>query len=160
MRRFPRAAAGIGAAALAVVVVGGAALAAGRPARSLIRFGDTAQDATRFLAYHQKYRLTATQQALKNRVLARIPAPCCKEYSIATCCCPCNLAKTVWGLAGYLIVEKDASAPELESAVQAWLEHVNPGGFSGDLCSTGGCGRGFADNGCGGMHESNLRVGR
>jgi hypothetical protein len=150
----------VGAALLAVTALGGPSAAAGGKAREIIRFGDAAEDASRFLKFHAQYKLTPSQQALKERVLSRIPAPCCKEYSIATCCCPCNLAKTVWGLSNWLIVEKDANAPELDAAVQGWLRYVNPKGFSGDLCYSGGCGRALADNGCGGMNESALRVWR
>jgi hypothetical protein len=148
----------VGAALLAAAVLSQASAAAGARSRALVRFTDAGEDAARFLRYSQQYKLTPGQQALKDRVLTKIPAPCCKEYSIATCCCPCNLAKTVWGLSNWLIVEKDANAPELDAAVRGWLRHVNPKGFSGDLCYTGGCGRAFADNGCGGMHESALRV--
>ena len=37
-----------------------------------------------------------------------------------------------------------------------WFDFINPGGFSGDSCYTGGCGRSFAENGCGGMSSSRV----
>jgi len=88
-------------------------------------------------------------------------APCCKDYPLATCCCPCNLAKSAWGLANYMVARKGASAEQVKKTVGDWFAFVNPGGFSGEACDTaGGCARRFAHNGCGGMDEKNLITAR
>lgn len=42
-------------------------------------------------------------------------------------------------------------------AAEAWIRCVNPKGFSGDACFTGGCTRPFAQNGCGGMNDRDIR---
>ncbi len=128
---------------------------AGRKAAAM-RFRKVPTEAAQFVGYSKSIALTAEQQDFRDRVLAKIPAPCCKDYSMATCCCPCNLAKSVWGLSNYLIVEKNASAAELDTAVQQWLRFTNAKGYSGDVCDTGGCDRAFSANGCGGMDERNL----
>ncbi len=143
----------------------GAALAleraAGTRRAAPIRFFDAPSQAAEFIGYSRSIALTPPQQRLKERVLGAIPAPCCKDYSVATCCCPCNLAKAVWGLSNFLIARQHASAAELEKAVGGWLRFVNPKGFSGDACDTaGGCARAFSANGCGGMDETSLLAAR
>ncbi len=92
-------------------------------------------------------------QKVRDEVLSKIPAPCCAKFSAATCCCPCNLAKSIWGLASTMLVKQRASTKQLREAVLEWIRVNNPGGWSGDACFTGGCGRPFAKNGCGGMDE-------
>jgi hypothetical protein len=153
-------------ALLGVLLLGvplGATLALERAAsgKSPIRFFDAASQSAEFIGYSRSITLTPAQKKLKDQVLGAIPAPCCKAYPQATCCCPCNLAKTVWGLSNYLIVQQHASAKTLDKAVHDWLAFVNPKGFTGDLCDTaGGCARKFSDNGCGGMDERNLLAAR
>ena len=49
-----------------------------------------------------------------------------------------------------------ADAERVRSAVAEWHRSINPGGFTGDACFTGGCSRAFANNGCGGMEEGRL----
>ncbi len=85
------------------------------------------------------------------RALSQIPAPCCSNNTALTCCCPCNMAQTWWGLAKHLIADEGYGVEEVKAAVEEWFEFINPDGFSGDVCYTGGCDRPFADNGCGGM---------
>jgi hypothetical protein len=124
------------------------------------RFHDVAAQSIKFISYSKSIALTAEQQDLRDRVLAKIPAPCCKEFPLSTCCCPCNLAKSVWGLSNYLIVEKNASAEQLDRTVKLWLGFTNARGYSGDACDIGGCDRAFSANGCGGMDERNLLAAR
>jgi hypothetical protein len=89
-----------------------------------------------------------------------MPAPCCKKYSMATCCCPCNLAKSVWGLSNSMIVQ-GADAKTLQTAVSKWLAFSNPSGFSGDACDVpAGCQRAIHSNGCGGMSEASVIASR
>jgi hypothetical protein len=120
-----------------------------RPASSRDFRAETAQ----YIGYFKSIYLTPEQEAIKKAALSKIPAPCCSENSIATCCCPCNMAKAVWGLSAYLITEKDYDAPRLEKAVRDWLAAANPNGFSGKACYTGGCARSIQHDGCAGMVE-------
>jgi hypothetical protein len=124
-------------------------------------FFDAPSEAAEFIGYNRSIELAPAQKKLRDRALAAIPAPCCKKFSAATCCCPCNLAKSVWGLSNYLIVRRDANVPEIQKSVRGWIEFVNQSGFTGDACDTaGGCARKFSDNGCGGMDEKNLLAAR
>ncbi len=116
---------------------------------------DARQTAT-FISYNRSITLTAAQQKIMREALSSIPAPCCAKYSMATCCCPCNLAKSAWGLSKYLIAQRHYTAPELKKTVLQWLRVSNPGGFTGDACFKGGCNRPLAKNGCGGMNEQEL----
>jgi hypothetical protein len=143
--------------ALSLIAVAGMAvlspLGARRPeaapaARAMT--GDRAET-ERFLAYERDITLTPAQEAVRVAALEALPAPCCKEFSAATCCCRCSMARATWGLAKHLIVNEKASVEKVRAAVAAYHHAINPSGFSGDVCATGGCGRPFADNGCGGM---------
>jgi hypothetical protein len=117
--------------------------------------------AAEYIGYARSVRLTPEQKALRDRVLSGIPAPCCDKYSSATCCCPCNLAKTIWGLSNLLIARDSAGPEQVEKAVRAWIAAVNPRGFTGNACdSSGGCARPFSENGCGGMDEKDMRAAR
>lgn len=121
-----------------------------------VRFTDARQQAAEFIAHDRTIVLTAEQKEVMDEALATIPAPCCAKYSIATCCCPCNLAKSAWGLAKLLITRHHATAPEVKSAALEWLQFTNPGGYAGAACFTGGCERPFDRDGCGGMRESHI----
>lgn len=125
---------------------------------SHLSFTDASHQTKQFIGYFHSIHLTPDQQRTKQRVLGAIPAPCCSNYSIATCCCPCNLAKSVWGLSNYAIARLGYDERQLRSAVLDWLAFVNPGGFSGDSCFTGRCEMPFARNGCGSMAENRLTV--
>ena len=69
-------------------------------------FSGQRDETERFIAYYQSVRLTPEQERVKVEALASIPAPCCSENPLATCCCPCNMAKAAWGLSAWLISEK------------------------------------------------------
>jgi len=121
------------------------------------RFVDAQRQAEEFIRYATSIVLTPEQLRLRDRVLAWIPAACCSKFSAKTCCCPCNLAKTVWGLSAFLIVHTGANAASLDQGVRSWLALVNPRGFSGKACDEpGGCARAFDRDGCGGMDETRL----
>lgn len=124
------------------------ALASAKPPR------DFRAEAATYIGYYNSYRLTPEQEAIKTDALTRMPAPCCSDNTMATCCCPCNMAKAVWGYSAYLIVEKGYDADRLEKAVRQWLADANPNGSSGQACSNGGCARSFDHDGCGGMVEA------
>lgn len=117
--------------------------------------GDREETET-FLAYNRSIELTPAQHTVYREALDGLRAPCCDEYSAATCCCECNMARATWGLAKHLVAEKELGAKEVRTAVADWFETINPDGFTGDACFTGGCGRSFAKNGCGGMSEDQL----
>jgi hypothetical protein len=109
-----------------------------------------------FVAYNRSIELTPDQHRVYVEALDGLRAPCCDEYSAATCCCECNLARATWGLAKHLVADEGYGAGDVRAAVADWFDTVNPDGFTGDACFTGGCGRSFARNGCGGMSESRL----
>jgi len=124
-----------------------------------LRFHDARARAPQFIAYYKSISLTPAQEKIKSEALSALPAPCCRDYPLMTCCCPCNLAKSVWGLSHYLIAKRGYTAPKVKQAVQKWLGFINPNGFTGDACFTGGCKRPFAENGCGGMDEKRVLTG-
>lgn len=135
--------------------------AAGSRTGGPVKFFDAPSQAAEFIGYSRSIELTPAQVRIRERALRAMAAPCCKDYPLATCCCPCNLAKSSWGLANYLIARKGATAEQVKTAVGGWLAFVNPDGFSGDACdTTGGCARRFSHNGCGGMDERNLLAAR
>jgi hypothetical protein len=113
--------------------------------------------AARYIAYSHDIRLTPAQEQTKQEALQAIPAPCCASFSIATCCCPCNLAKSVWGLSNQLIAEQGLGVEAVRAAAKAWIAEMNSEGFGGDACFRGGCNRPFHEDGCGGMSEADLR---
>ena len=121
-----------------------------------LQFTDSEKQAREFLGYYSSIRLTSEQEAIKREALESMPAACCKDSSAYTCCCSCNLSKTIWGLSNYVISRHNASATEVREVVTAWKDYTNPGGYSGSVCYTGGCKRPFSQNGCGGMTESHL----
>lgn len=114
---------------------------------------DFRAEAAKYIGYYNSLRLTPEQEEIKNTALSRMPAPCCADNTMATCCCPCNMAKAVWGLSAHLIVEEGYDADRLEKTVRTWLADANPNGSSGKACYTGGCTRSFDQDGCGGMIE-------
>lgn len=128
---------------------------------SAMKFFDAPSQAAEFIGYSRGIALTPAQAKVREKALRAMSAPCCKDFPLATCCCSCNLAKSAWGLANYMIARQGATAAEVKTAVAGWLAFVNPDGFSGDSCNTaGGCARRFSHNGCGGMDERNLLAAR
>jgi hypothetical protein len=135
--------------------------AAGAVPATKARFFDAASQSAEFVGYNRSIVLTAAQQSIRDKALSAIPAACCSKFSAATCCCPCNLAKSVWGLSNMMIVREHASVAVVQTAARQWLKFVNAQGFTGDVCDTpGGCGRNFSNNGCGGMDERDMRAAR
>lgn len=132
-----------------------------RISRPAIRFTDAASQTAEFIGYSRSLDLDPAQQRLRDRALSKIAAPCCAKFPMTTCCCPCNLAKSVWGLSNFLIVRQGADAGDVEQNARAWIAFVNPRGFTDDVCgSAGGCTRRFSADGCGGMDVANLSAAR
>jgi len=121
-----------------------------------LRFEPVELQTRKFMEAYDSIHLTPEQEEIKRAALGPLKAVCCKEFSALTCCCPCNFSKSLWGMAHHLIAEKGYSASQVEEAARAWIAYVNPKGFTGDACDTGGCSRPFARNGCGGMDEKNV----
>lgn len=122
------------------------------------RFDDVARQTREFLAFNKSIELNPDQEAIMRQALTELPAPCCSDKTAYTCCCECNMAKTWWGLSKHLIVDEGYDAVEVRAAVEDWFAFINPAGFSGDACYTGGCFRPFRQNGCGGMDESQIAL--
>lgn len=113
---------------------------------------DVQSQAKEFVGYYQNIQLTPEQEAIKKEALTAIPAPCCSDNTSYTCCCPCNMAKTIWGLSNHLIADKGYDAAQVKTAVEEWIAFINPeGDFSGNVCYTGRCNQPWAKGGCGGM---------
>ena len=121
-----------------------------------IEFTDVEEQTREFIAYNSSIKLTPGQELVKRQALSQIPAPCCSDNSAYTCCCPCNMAKTWWGLANHLIANEGYGANEVQAAVDGWIDFIGPKGFSGNACYKGGCSRPFHRNGCGGMSEKQI----
>lgn len=122
-----------------------------------VTFTDARRQAAEFISYDDSIVLDPDQKKVMDEALSSIPAPCCAQYSIATCCCPCNLAKSTWGLSKSLIANDQATATQVRAAASAWLQFTNPRGYTGDACFSKGCNRSFENNGCGGMDAQRIR---
>jgi len=129
----------------------------GASAASAIEFTDVREQTLQFIAYNRTIELTPEQEAVKREALEALPAPCCKDRTAHTCCCPCNMAQSWWGLAKHLIADEGYDAEQVRAAVEEWFAFINPDGFSGDSCYTGRCALPFRANGCGGMNASDVR---
>jgi hypothetical protein len=144
----PQPTAAIAPAAAPVAVLGGK-----------IVFRNPKAQAEEFISYYHSLKLTPEQEAIKKAALQPVPAACCRDSSAYTCCCPCNLSKTLWGLSNLAISKYGANAQEVQQVVQSWLGYVNPmSGFTGDSCYKGGCSNPAHRGGCAGMEESKLDV--
>ena len=121
-----------------------------------IEFVDAAAQAREFIGYYHSIPLTPDQEKTKEVALGTLKAPCCEQFSLASCCCPCNLAKSAWGLSHYLIARQNFTAAKVNATVAEWLRFVDKDGFTGDACFSAGCARPFHANGCGGMRETKI----
>jgi hypothetical protein len=117
---------------------------------------DARSQASEFISYYHSIALSPEQEKIKHHALSAIPAPCCEDYSIATCCCPCNLAKSVWGLSHFLIAEQGYDASKVKEAAEQWISFTNKSGYAGDACYKGRCNQSFEKDGCGGMDEKRI----
>lgn len=160
-RKFRRIAAACAAIFILAAADAGAGLAAaGTKSRGAeLTLREVRAKAEKYIDDWNAITLNAAQARVKAEALKAIPAPCCSDYTMLTCCCPCNLARSVWGISHYLIARKGYTAPQVKREVLRWLEAINPAGFSGNACSNGGCKRPFSRNGCGGMEATELIVG-
>ncbi|MEM7481060.1 MAG: hypothetical protein AAF481_07775 [Acidobacteriota bacterium] len=117
-----------------------------------IPFTDVKAQAHRFIEWESSIELTDAQELVKKEALEALPAPCCSDNTAYTCCCPCNMSLSIWGLSNRLIAEHGYNAEQVREKVKSWIATINPDGFSGRVCYTaGGCPKPFAEGGCGGM---------
>lgn len=121
-------------------------------------FNDTPAQAREFMGYYHTIELTPAQEAIKKEVLGAMPAACCSGSTAYTCCCPCNLSKTIWGLSNHAIAKHGADAKQLRGVVDTWMAFINPDGFRGNACYQGGCDSSISGGGCGAMQEDKLTV--
>ena len=147
--------------AVVAVVLAAVGLYAGRDmmtrADAGIAFADVKTQTARFHSYHETIVLDAGQERVFREALSALPAPCCKDKTAYTCCCQCNMAKSWWGLAKHAIANEKYGVDEVKTVVEDWFDYINPTGFTGDACYTGGgCTRPFRQNGCGGMNEARV----
>ncbi len=119
-------------------------------------FDGSREEVERLMGYYESIALSPEQEAVRVAALEPLPAPCCSEFSAATCCCTCNLSRATWGLSKHLITTLGYGAEQVRQTVQRFHLAVNPNGFPGDTCSTGGCGRPMHAAGCGGMGPAHL----
>jgi hypothetical protein len=131
-----------------------------------------------FIDWYNSIELSTDQQAIRDAALSPLAAPCCDEYPMSTCCCECNLSRSVWGLSAYLVTEKGYGVSQVQKAAVQWLhfsrpdyyvasgleqEGIDPGlwGFTTEsTCFTDNCDRPFYAEtssgylgGCGGMED-------
>jgi hypothetical protein len=127
------------------------------------------ENTQQFIDYYETCSLTAAEERMLDDALRPLKAPCCDDNPMSTCCCDCNLAKSVWGLSSYLITEQGFGAEDVQASALQWLRFihgdyyvgqelaergVNPARYGmpqGDSCYTGRCELPFAEAGCGGM---------
>ena len=152
--RHLRVIAALAAAALSASALAGPAAPPKAGSKTPV-FRDVKAQTLEFIRYADM-SLAPEQEKIKDDVLSAIPTVCCKKFSMKTCCCPCNMAMTIWGLSNYMLVVKGANAAELKSAVLDWVKFIGPSGYTGDACFKGGCNRPFSRNGCGGMDHENV----
>lgn len=84
------------------------------------------ENTQQFIDSYNAINLTSAQRALREGALRPLVAPCCDEYPMSTCCCECNLSRSVWGLSAYLITEKGYTADQLQEAILQWLHFIRP----------------------------------
>jgi hypothetical protein len=123
-----------------------------------LHFKDAIAQSREFMGYYHTIELTPEQEAIKKQALSAMPAACCSDSTAYTCCCPCNLSKTVWGLSNYAIAQHGVDARQLSETVHTWMAFVNASGYTGNACHTGGCNGELSGGGCGGMQEDKLTV--
>jgi hypothetical protein len=118
-----------------------------------LKFTDVKKQTIEFIGYYKSIQLTPQQENIKTEALKVLPASCCKEFSQATCCCVCNLSRSIWGLSKYLIARKNYSPAQVRAAAEKWIEFTHPNGHDGNSCPAQRCGQSFQKDGCGGMGE-------
>jgi len=89
------------------------------------------ENAQFFADWFYSIELTPEQAALVQEALGEIPAPCCDDNSVYSCCCTkngkiCNLTRSARGLARWLVAVRGVRGEELKAAVEEWLRFLKP----------------------------------
>jgi len=84
------------------------------------------ENTQQFIDWHNSLELSAEEQSIRDAALDPLVAPCCDSYPMTSCCCPCNLARSVWGLSAYLITEKGYEVNQLRESADQWLHFIRP----------------------------------
>lgn len=79
-----------------------------------------------FIDWYNTIELTQAEHMMRDEALAVFVAPCCDEYPMSTCCCECNLSRSIWGLCAYLISEHGYSIDQLRVAALQWSQFIRP----------------------------------
>ncbi len=136
------------------------------------------ENTQQFIDWYNSIALSTEKQTIREDALESLVAPCCDEYPMSTCCCDCNLARSVWGLSAYVIAEKGYEVDQVREAASQWLYFIRPdyyvasalekekinlrrfGFTTEDTCFAGRCNFPFYSRtlsshlgGCGGMEE-------
>lgn len=61
-----------------------------------IVFYNLKEQTVEFIDYHYSIKLTEAEEKVMKKALTQIPAPCYSDYTAYTCCCDCNLARSIW----------------------------------------------------------------
>lgn len=117
---------------------------------------DLRERAEELIAYSTSVALAPEQERVKAEALASVQAPCGERNSLAVRCCPCNLGKSISGLANHLIARERTGAAGVRQAVLDWIRQTNPSGYSGAACERKRCDQPFHKDGCGGMTDARL----
>jgi len=89
------------------------------------------ENTQQFINWYNSIALSAEEQATRDSALSSPVAPCCDKYPMSTCCCECNLARSVWGLSAYLITEKGYGVEQVQEAASQWLHFIRPDYYVG-----------------------------
>lgn len=138
------------------------------------------ENAQFFADWFYTVELTPEQATVVKQVLSEIPAPCCDDNSVYSCCCTkngeiCNLTRSARGLAHWLVTARGFEGEDLKAAVEEWLRFahrdyylaqalrergISPGKYglsTRGTCYQGECELPMRRGGCGGM-GSQVRI--
>ncbi len=80
------------------------------------------ENTRQFIDWYYTITLSPEETEVIQEALLLLPAPCCNDNPMTTCCCECNLARSVWGLSAYLIHDKGFGEEEVQAAALRWLQ--------------------------------------
>lgn len=88
-------------------------------------------NAQTFADWFYEIQLAPEQAVVVEEALKTIPAPCCDDNSVFSCCCTkngriCNLTRSARGLAQWLVSQRGYGVEEVRAAVEEWLRFLKP----------------------------------
>ena len=84
------------------------------------------RNTARFIDWFYGIELTQAEAEIKDRALEGLAAPCCDDNTAATCCCVCNLSRSLWGLSAHLVRDEGYGVDDLRAAADEWLRFTRP----------------------------------